>query len=53
MSRGNSPARRLEKAFLPHFRELLAGAPVPRADETPGRAAGALAYVHVACTCTE
>jgi transposase len=43
-------ARRLEKTFLGHMRELLAGAPVLHADETPGRAAGALAYVHVACT---
>jgi transposase len=43
-------ARRLEKKFLSHLRTLLAGAPVLHADETPGRAAGALAYVHVACT---
>jgi transposase len=43
-------ARRLEKAFLPHLQALLASAPVLHADETPGRAAGALAYVHVACT---
>jgi transposase len=43
-------ARRLEKAFLPHLRQLLAGAPVLHADETTGRAAGALSYVHVACT---
>jgi transposase len=43
-------ARRLEKKFLGHMRALLAGAPVLHADETPGRAAGALAYVHVACT---
>jgi transposase len=43
-------ARRLEKLFLPHLREPLGTAPVPHADETPGRAAGALAYVHVACT---
>jgi transposase len=43
-------ARRLEKTFLGHMRTLLAGAPVLHADETPGRAAGALAYVHVACT---
>jgi len=43
-------ARRLEKQFLPHVRRLLAGAPVLHADETPGRAAGALSYVHVACT---
>ncbi len=43
-------ARRLERQFLPHLRALLASAPVLHADETPGRAAGALSYVHVACT---
>jgi transposase len=43
-------ARRLEKKFLGHMQTLLAGAPVLHADETPGRAAGSLAYVHVACT---
>ncbi|MGH3763526.1 IS66 family transposase [Actinophytocola sp.] len=43
-------ARRLEKKFLHHMRALLATAPVLHADETPGRAAGSLAYVHVACT---
>lgn len=43
-------ARRLEKKFLSHMRVLLTGAPVLHADETPGRAAGSLAYVHVACT---
>jgi transposase len=43
-------ARRLEKKFLSHMRTLLAGAPVLHADETPGRAAGSLSYVHVACT---
>lgn len=43
-------ARRLEKAFLPHVQALLASAPTLHADETPGRAAGALAWVHVACT---
>lgn len=43
-------ARRLEKTFLPHLRALLGSAPVLHADETPGRAAGALSYVHVACT---
>lgn len=32
------------------MRKLLAGASVLHADETPGRAAGALSYVHVACT---
>jgi transposase len=43
-------ARRLEKKFLGHMRELLATSPVLHVDETPGRAAGSLAYVHVACT---
>jgi transposase len=43
-------ARRLEKRFLGHMQKLLAGAPLLHADETPGRAAGSLAYVHVACT---
>jgi transposase len=43
-------ARRLEKKFLGHMQSLLAAAPVLHADETPGRAAGALSYVHVACT---
>jgi transposase len=43
-------ARRLEKKFLGHLRNLLGTAPVLHADETPGRATGSLAYVHVACT---
>jgi transposase len=43
-------ARKLTERFLPHLRTLLASAPVLHADETTGRAAGALAYVHVACT---
>ena len=43
-------ARKLEKTFLPYLRELLSGAPVLHADETTGRAAGSLSYVHVACT---
>jgi len=43
-------ARRLEKKFLDHMQTLLADAPVLHADETTGRAAGSLAYVHVACT---
>jgi transposase len=43
-------ARRLEKTFLGHMKNLLARAPVLHADETTGRAATALAYVHVACT---
>jgi transposase len=43
-------ARKLEKTFLPRVRALLAGAAVVHADETTGRAAGTLSYVHVACT---
>ncbi|MCA1671688.1 MAG: IS66 family transposase [Actinobacteria bacterium] len=43
-------ARKLEKTFLPYLRELLSTAPVLHADETTGRAAGSLSYVHVACT---
>ncbi len=43
-------ARLLEAAFLPHLKTLLPTAGVLHADETTGRAAGALAYVHVACT---
>jgi transposase len=40
----------LETGFLPHMRALLRTAPVLYADETTGRAAGELSYVHVACT---
>jgi transposase len=40
----------LECVFLPHMRDLLGTARVLHADETCGRAAGAVAYVHVACT---
>jgi len=43
-------ARRLERGFVPHLQTLLASAPLLHADETPGRAAGGLSYVHVACT---
>jgi len=43
-------AARLEATFVPHLQRLLATAPVLHADETTGRAAAALAYVHVACT---
>lgn len=43
-------ARKLEKRFVTHLRALLAAAPVLHADETTGRAAGSLSYVHVACT---
>ena len=43
-------AARLEATFVPHLQRLLAGAAVLHADETTGRAAACLAYVHVACT---
>ncbi|MGH3183250.1 MAG: IS66 family transposase, partial [Streptosporangiaceae bacterium] len=43
-------AARLETGFLAHMRALLATAPVLHADETTGRAAGELSWVHVACT---
>jgi transposase len=36
--------------FMARVRELLGQAGVLGVDETPGRAGGALAYVHVACT---
>ena len=40
----------LETTFLPHLQALLPTVGVLHADETTGRAAGELAYVHVACT---
>ena len=40
----------LEARFLPRVRQLLRQAGVLHADETPGRADGALRYVHVAAT---
>jgi transposase len=43
-------AKKLIATFLPHMKDLLATAPMLHADETTGRAAGALTYVHVACT---
>jgi transposase len=43
-------AAKLLATFTPHLKDLLRRAPVLHADETTGRAAGALAYVHVACT---
>jgi transposase len=43
-------AARLEEKFIPHLQALLATAQVLHADETTGRAAAGLAYVHVACT---
>ncbi len=43
-------ATKLVALFLPHMKQLLATAPILHADETTGRAEGALSYVHVACT---
>lgn len=43
-------AQLLESTFLPRVRELLRGVGVLPGDETPGRAAGGLEYVHVAAT---
>jgi transposase len=43
-------ARLLEAEFLPRVRALIASAPVAHADESTARAAGRLAYLHVACT---
>jgi transposase len=43
-------ARLLEIRFLPRVRELLHQVGVLHVDETPARADGALAYVHVAST---
>jgi transposase len=40
----------LQRDWIDRMRELLVSAPVLHADETTGRAAGALSYVHVACT---
>ncbi len=40
----------VEHTFLPRVRALLAQVGVLHADETPGRAAGGLRYVHVAAT---
>ncbi len=43
-------ARLIEAQFLPHVRGLLRTVGVLHVDETPGRVAGGLSYVHVACT---
>lgn len=43
-------ARLLEKQFLPRVRALLRQVGLLHVDETPGRVAGKLTYVHVACT---
>ncbi|MBI1758941.1 MAG: IS66 family transposase [Actinobacteria bacterium] len=40
----------LQDGFLPHLRDMLRTAPLLHADETCARAAGAVSYVHVACT---
>ena len=50
--RAPRPGRRTARPtrFLPHVRALIAAAPVAHADETTARAAGALTYLHVACT---
>jgi len=43
-------ARLLEQTFMPRVRELLRSVGVLHVDETPGRAAGGLEYVHIAST---
>ncbi|MGH4011641.1 MAG: IS66 family transposase [Pseudonocardiaceae bacterium] len=43
-------AQLLEPTFLPRVRQLLRGVGVLHVDESPGRAAGGLEYVHVAAT---
>jgi transposase len=48
--RGRAAALIRDGGFLNAVRKLLASAPVVHADETFARAAGATAYVHVACT---
>jgi transposase len=45
-----SGSRALEATFLPRVRELLHQVGVLHVDESPGRAAGGLEYVHVAAT---
>jgi transposase len=40
----------LEPTFLPRVRQLLRWAGVLHVDESPGRAAGGLEYVHIAAT---
>ena len=49
---GSGAARRGDwrNKFLDHMKKLLASGSVLHADETTGRAAAALSYVHVACT---
>jgi transposase len=48
--RGKAAALLERGGFVVHLRDLLRSAPALHADETPARAAGVLAYVHVACT---
>lgn len=48
--RGRAAALIRDGGFLDAVKKLLASAPVVHADETFARAAGATAYVHVACT---
>jgi transposase len=48
--RGKAAALLAGGGFTGRVRELLRTAPAVHADETPARAAGRLAYVHVACT---
>jgi transposase len=48
--RGRAAHLIAEGGFLAAVQKLLAGAPVVHADESFARAAGATAYVHVACT---
>ena len=48
--RGKTAALIEASGFAGRVRDLLAQAPAVHADETPARAAGALRYVHLACT---
>jgi len=48
--RGKAAALLASGGFAGRVRDLLRTAPAVHADETPARAAGKLAYVHVACT---
>jgi transposase len=48
--RGKAAALLEAGGFAGRVRDLLRSAPAVHADETPARAAGRLAYVHVACT---
>jgi transposase len=48
--RGKAAALVEGSGFMEQVRELLRAAAAVHADETPARAAGGLAYVHLACT---